>query len=230
MKSIVILAATEQEIKPTLNYLYEHYIPLNANVFIKGGLHVAAYISLPGMVYTLYTLGGIHLSGMSNHLIHAGIAGAYDTDKHPIGSLVQIESEAFGDLGVEDKDGSFTPAFAMGLLEPNSDVCTDGWMYNEEKNLDLMPDLPRVKGISVNRVSGSAQTISQMKHWYSPDVETMESAAFFFYCLKYGVPFNSVRAISNKVEPRDRSKWNIPLAIQNLNDYLLATIKNFEEK
>lgn len=227
MTHILILAATEPEIAPTQQYLNRHFELMAGNSFVKGGLQVDLFITSPGQVHTLYGLERACGRSMPKHLIHAGIAGAFDTDTHPIGSVVQIESDTFGDLGVEEKDGRFTPVFSMGLLNPDAGIFRDGWLYNEEKNLSLLPDLPRAKGISVNRVSGSEQTISQMKHWYSPDVETMESAAFFFYCLTHGLSFNAVRAVSNKVEPRDRSKWDIPLAIKNLNDYLITTIKHF---
>ena len=230
MMRLLLFAATEPEISPTLQYVGRHFEPLAETVFVKGGLQISTFISSPGQVHTLYGLERACGGGIPDHLIHAGIAGAYNTDKYPMGSVVQITSDAFGDLGVEEKDGRFTPAFSMGLLPPNTDVFQDGWLYNEEKNLNLLPDLPRAKGVSVNRVSGSAQTIAQMEHWYAPDVETMESAAFFFYCLTHGLSFNAVRAISNKVEPRDRSKWNIPLAIQNLNSYLIALLDHYAKK
>jgi futalosine hydrolase len=35
------------------------------------------------------------------------------------------------------------------------------------------------------------------------------------------IPCIQLRSISNYVEPRNRSNWNIPLAIKALNDYLL---------
>jgi futalosine hydrolase len=44
----------------------------------------------------------------------------------------------------------------------------------------------------------------------------MEGAAFFYICARESIPFVSIRAISNMVERRDRKKWNIPLAVDNL--------------
>jgi futalosine hydrolase len=61
---------------------------------------------------------------------------------------------------------------------------------------------------------------------FSPDIETMESAAFFYVCLQEKIPFLALRAISNKVEPRDKSKWNIPLAMQNLSNVLKNVFYN----
>ena len=67
---------------------------------------------------------------------------------------------------------------------------------------------------------------------YQADLESMEGAAFFYSCLAAGVPFTEIRSVSNFVAERDKSHWNIPLAIQNLDktlDHLLkelARVKN----
>ena len=52
----------------------------------------------------------------------------------------------------------------------------------------------------------------------------MEGAAFFAGCNKAD-QFMQIRAVSNYVEKRDKSKWNMPLAIKNLNDYLIEFIQ-----
>jgi len=52
----------------------------------------------------------------------------------------------------------------------------------------------------------------------------MEGAAFHYACLKEKVPYAEIRSISNYVEKRDRSKWNIPLAIKNLNDFFIVLL------
>ncbi len=52
------------------------------------------------------------------------------------------------------------------------------------------------------------------------DVETMEGAAFFECCLRHGVPFAEIRAVSNYVGERDHALWDIPLALENLRSVL----------
>jgi futalosine hydrolase len=44
----------------------------------------------------------------------------------------------------------------------------------------------------------------------------MEGATFFYICALEKIPFLSLRAISNKVEPGNRDSWNIKLALDNL--------------
>ena len=52
----------------------------------------------------------------------------------------------------------------------------------------------------------------------------MEGAAFFAGCKRLD-NFTQIRAVSNYVEKRDKSKWNISLAIENLNKTLQKTLQ-----
>jgi futalosine hydrolase len=72
-------------------------------------------------------------------------------------------------------------------------------------------------GVTLATASGSEKIISQIKNLWGPDIETMESAAVFYVCNMLEVPFVCIRSISNMVEPRDKSKWEIKKAIDNLN-------------
>jgi futalosine hydrolase len=50
----------------------------------------------------------------------------------------------------------------------------------------------------------------------------MEGAGVLAAAQLAGVPFGEVRAISNAVGPRDRSTWQIPLALQSLGTAIAA--------
>jgi futalosine hydrolase len=52
----------------------------------------------------------------------------------------------------------------------------------------------------------------------------MEGATFFYICSRENIPFLAVRAISNKVELRNKNKWNIPLALNNLSEKLVDVL------
>lgn len=56
------------------------------------------------------------------------------------------------------------------------------------------------------------------------DVESMEGAAFFEVCLRAGVSFAQIRAVSNVVGVRDHALWDIPLSLKNLES-ALQTLK-----
>ncbi len=52
----------------------------------------------------------------------------------------------------------------------------------------------------------------------------MEGAALHFVCLRERIPFLQLRTISNKIGERDKTKWNIGLAILNLNAELILLL------
>jgi futalosine hydrolase len=64
---------------------------------------------------------------------------------------------------------------------------------------------------------------------YQADLESMEGAAFFYACLAEGVPFIEIRSVSNYVAERDKSYWNIPLAIQKLDKTLDRLMKELSK-
>ena len=86
--------------------------------------------------------------------------------------------------------------------------------------------LKKVKGITVNTIHGNDTSISKVIELYNPTIETMEGAAFFAACENNINNFLQIRAISNYVEKRDKANWQMPLAIQNLNDFLITFLKN----
>jgi len=63
---------------------------------------------------------------------------------------------------------------------------------------------------------------------FSPDVESMEGAAFHYVCLLEKINFLQLRAISNRVGERDKSKWKLKESIENLNKELLNIIENLK--
>jgi futalosine hydrolase len=54
----------------------------------------------------------------------------------------------------------------------------------------------------------------------------MEGAAFHFVCLQQKIPFIQIRSISNSVGERDKTKWVIKDAVNNLNSELVKLIND----
>jgi futalosine hydrolase len=198
---------------------------LNELQFINGTDNVTVADTGVGIASTAYNLTKL-LNGKYDLVLNIGIAGSF-SEKLTIGEVVTVYSETFGDFGIYVKDGFFT-CFEENILSADMFPFTTGILIsaNAEKiSRDL--SIPIVKGITNNTVSGETNLIKRMKDKFSPDIETMEGAAFFYVCLNENVPFVEIRSISNMVESRDKSKWNIPLAIKNLSDKInsyLATV------
>ncbi len=147
--------------------------------------------------------------------INIGIAGSYRNDIR-MGEVVMPVSDCFAYEGIEDRTGFLTLAEA-GLQNPDELPFRAGRIWAENNFVSEAPaDLRKVNAITVGTATGSAETIKKLKGKFDPDIETMEGAAFFYVCRREKIPFMALRAISNMVEPRNRDKWNIPLALQNL--------------
>lgn len=220
--NIALTAATAQEIQPLLDYLNRHYPSMYPQQYRlpKGNLYV--WITGVGMMATTYRMSRWLVQMPVDWVFNMGIAGSYRRD-WALGTVVQVTSEQIGDCGAEAADGSFSNIFEMGLTEPNEPPFINGKLYNPAA--DEFSFLPKAQGITVNKVTGTAASVEQMRQKYQPDIETMEGAAFHYACLMQHIPFLQIRAISNYVEPRNKAAWDIPLAVQKLNETGVEMLK-----
>ena len=167
------------------------------------------------MVNTSYHLTKTLLQIKPDMAINAGIAGSF-SDEIPLGTVVRVSEDNFADLGAED---------GKNFLSMD-DLGFDSSKVEDEKSLHLFSEIfssvPSVRAISVNRVHGDDESIRAVQKRLQPDIETMEGAAFTKICVEEGIPQLQIRAVSNKVERRNRAAWNIPLAVQNLNEFLIS--------
>jgi futalosine hydrolase len=104
-------------------------------------------------------------------------------------------------------------------------------LYNDSVlTSPMLNPLFHVRGVTVNKVHGNEKSIARITELYQPDIESMEGAAFAYACAMHKLPYFQIRAISNYVERRNRESWNIPLAVKNLNDWLLLFVNGMIEK
>lgn len=214
--NLLVTAATILEIKPFQEYLVQKDLP--------DGYQVDILIGGIGLMHTAWHLGRRLTQKKPDLAIQAGIAGSFRRSWE-LGQVVMIGSEQLGDLGVDD-NGTFKDLFDTGLWSNGQPPFTGARLVNTFSGLPFVPDLPVANGISVSTVTGSPLSIKRLEQKYSPDIESMEGAAFHFACLQEAVPFLQLRSISNYVEIRDKSKWNIPLAVKQLNETLIVFIES----
>lgn len=179
-------------------------------------------ISGTGVPATLYHLQKRMHQIDYGFIIQAGIAGSYKNEHKP-GNTVLVKQDAFGDLGMEEKE-HFTPIFETALSGKNEFPFTNGWLVNTNTILNTS-FLPAIKAITINKVSDSAVQKKQVIKQFDADIETMEGAAMHYVCLQENIPFIQIRSISNYVGERDKTKWKMKEAVENLNKELLTLIK-----
>ncbi len=222
---LLIVAATPFEIQPFLNHLESTFEKVSDFHFKKNELEIQVLITGVGMTFTAFCLGHVLANNQFDLAINAGIAGAFDRSLK-IGDVVQVISEQFGDMGVEENDGRFTDLFEMGLFEKDRLPFENGKLLNHiTEDFEF---LPKCNGLTVNKVHGEKSSIAAIQDKYDVDLETMEGAAFFLSCKFSEVPFLAIRSISNYVEPRNRDNWDLPSAINNLNEVLIEILNVFE--
>lgn len=153
-------------------------------------------------------------------VINLGIAGSLTHDLK-IGEVVSVTSEEFADLGIEEKE-EFLTLFETGFIESNEFPFEGGVL--KATNNNNFSGIKKVRGITTNKSHGRGTSIEEIQQKFMAHVESMEGAAVLFVCNWFGVSCYQIRAISNYVEPRDSSKWNIPLALENLKKTILEIL------
>ena len=215
---ILVVSATEAECAPTLRQMSG--CKAVSSWLYSGSLQgqaIEVLLSGVGSVATTFRLTQTLMLRPYSRAIAIGIAGSYADDIF-IGQTVQITEDCFADLGI-DNNGQFRSLREEGVSWDDFD---GNFIINPSPTLSPHRKL---RGVTVQTVSGSQKRIDELVQRYHPQVETMENAAFFYVCRMMNVPFASFRAISNKVEPRNRENWRITEAIKNINERLSELLR-----
>ena len=204
---ILIVAATENEIIATR----DHYTRTDSVNFSPDFL-----VTGVGMTATAYSLTKRLASRKYDLVVNIGVAGSF-RNEISLGDVVNVVSDTFADFGAEDGE-KFMSVFDLSLHGNDAFPFWNGKIKNEHAGkYAAISHLKKVKAITVNKAHGNNQSIQKTVFKFHPDVETMEGAAFFYVCAMERVPFIQLRAISNRVELRNRNAWKIDLALDNLS-------------
>lgn len=217
---VLLIAATNFEIQPTINYLAGRDCIIGEN-------RIDVLIAGIGSMSTAYWLTKTIEKKRPNLLIQAGVGGSFSPG-HPPGSLVLVNEEVSGDLGVEEH-GEFIDVFDMGLPQIN-DPYTGKSLINNHVDMLRQQNLPLVKAVTISEITTRPERIRQLQQKYQPVVESMEGAAFHYIALIEKIPYMQLRAVSNFVGERDKSKWKMKEAIELLNEKLIQIVtEDFNE-
>jgi futalosine hydrolase len=211
MTHVLLVSATTLEIGETLDFLARYRSESGEYHF--GDLAVTVCITNVGMVNTAFSLG--RLEGFKFSVaINAGLAGSFG--ELPIGEVVSIPEDCFSELGAED-DLNFLRFEDMGFGRQHLSIANRLQLQNTV--------FTQTSGITVNTVHGNEENIARIKARWNAGVESMEGAAFIHAANYFNWSALQLRAVSNVVEKRDKSRWDIPLALKNLNGALIGILK-----
>lgn len=213
--NILLVSATKPEITPFLQKtgVEPGDVILSSHSYRNHKLDIL--ITGVGIAQTAYYLGK-HLTSKYDLAINAGICGSF-SPHIKLGEVVQIGEDYFADLGAED-DEKFLSIDELGLPAA---------YYVKNENPFILDKIKQVRGVTVNTTHGNVANIQKFTARIKAEVESMEGAAFLWACNQEKVKSLQLRAVSNYVEKRDRSKWEIGPAVKNLNENLEKLFSSF---
>jgi len=218
---LLLVTATSSEAEVLKN--------ISGMIAVPGGYHYGNYeidllVAGVGSISTAWALQQwISMNSKPDIAINTGIAGTY-RDELVIGDVVLPVTDCFADAGIEDGANFLTLAEA-GLISENEFPFRDGKLYSDNMYTNKIKSILKpVSAITVNTVTGSESSREKLVKKFNPDIETMEGATFFYICSREKIPFLALRSISNKVEARNKSNWNIALALNNLSEKLIEVM------
>ena len=218
---ILIVSATSIEVEfLAKQFKFKKSLNSAVNSYTYRNLEIDILVTGVGMVSTAYWLGKTLSSGNYEIAINIGIAGSFEKSVQ-LGAVVNIVNDIFSELGAESGE-YFLSLIDINLIEKSVFPFVNCELVNDtEIKSELLDTIPKFKGITVNTIHGNTDSIKKVRELFAPVTESMEGAAFLFACLSEKIKCLQLRGISNYVEERNKKNWNIPLAIRNVNEFLL---------
>lgn len=192
--------------------------------YIYGKTYIDFLVSGVGIASTSYQLGKFISKKKYDLIINLGIAGAFHKTLK-LGQVVHVTSDIFSELGAEN-DTDFIP-FDLLPIDQQTQTRTAYRIENTNPiDSSVVNELQQVNGITVNTIHGNEKSIADAISLFSPDIESMEGAAFLYVCKEEQIKCAQIRAISNYVEKRNRNNWDVDLAIKNLTETALRLLNS----
>lgn len=217
MHTILLSCTTELEAIQIRKNLNKYFKPNNLNSWRSAIYNIHLNITGAGIPFVMLNLQRAIHSLQPNYLIHFGIAGIKQSHGS-IGDVVELVRDQFGDIGIFERDEQYKSMFDIGLWDENVFPFENQLLVNKSP-LDKV-GIPKMDGITVNSIPGSQSQLDEMVGRGHFQVESMEGAAVFLTSLQYSIPFCALRGISNYLEPRDRTTWNLEKSLLRLSDII----------
>ncbi len=156
-------------------------------------------------------------------VLQIGIGGAYLSSGLNKGDLALATEENYGDLGVITSAG-WSPADEIGIpiLSAERDYYNtyplEPALVARAQHILEQSGECAMQGpfVTVQQCTGREDIGNELAARFNAICENMEGAAAAHVCTLYTVPFLELRAISNRVEDRNKDAWDIPRAVQSV--------------
>lgn len=234
---VLITASTEKEISLLVRELGA--LSLDGSGFHRvwqaEHLSKTVYLALTG-------IGKVNAAIVTTHLIerlkpalivNTGCGGAYSGSGLAVGDLAVATAEIYGDEGVLTVNGWHTlEIIGIPSVERKGNRYSNEFPLSMEQAVkvyrfaaSLGLPVKRGKFVTVSTCSGTSMRGDELEKRFGGICENMEGAAIAHTSLLYDTPFLEVRGISNMVEDRDISKWDIPRSVEMTQRFLFRCLE-----
>lgn len=220
--NLLLLASTEEEIQGTLDYLDEEWEKKSFWEYEKDGSTITTLVSGIGPMYAMYALVGHPSIQEMDLILNPGIGAALSRTLD-LGRVYSIEHEVFGDIGMEESDGTFHNMHDLGWHNRNQHPFERGMIKPKEF---LNPTyLPRATGITVNKIPGTYDAIENFERKAHGDIVSLDGAAIFFAAKMLNINVLSLKVASRYVEPWLKQVPHFEGSVKQLNMRTIDVIK-----
>lgn len=213
---VIITAATTKEYEHCLKTFEPSSNPHQISFFTTG----------VGMLASAVSLTSLLLKEKPDLIIQAGIAGTFDHSLS-LSEVVVVRNEVLADMGVEE-NSTWKDIFDLQLQAVNEHPFKKGSLPNLHLSQLNFLRLKEVDAITINEITTDKKRIEQYISKYHPATESMEGAALHYVAGKLNIPFIQIRALSNYIGERDKTKWKLQEAVRSLNDILLSYVQQLK--
>ncbi len=242
MKPVLILSSVPAELELVISSLHEPCL--------NQGMIYPVTTGRIGSVSLVCSAGGVGKANAASAatllteryqpelVIITGCGGAYPGSGLSVGDIAVASDEIFGDEGV------LTPSGWLDMKQIGLPLLQEGernWYnliplarHEAEKAMQLAENhgvsILRGRFVTVSSCSGTKARGQELARRYQAVCENMEGAAVAMVAMRYGIPCLEIRGISNLVEDRDISRWDINRAVETAQRFLLKVIEGLSKR
>lgn len=199
---ILVTAATHAELTAALPPLRKRALPEQKPLSLDDG-KTWGCITGVGPINAALAMG-ICLTTLPSidAVINTGLAGSFDLDVLPLGTLAVITEEIFPEYGRNDGRHVANQALPFPMWQKKKDPVFHKIQLPAHTHPCIFPlpaHLPRVSSLTVCGVTEGEERRASLFAAYGALLENMEGFAVALACARHHVPCIEIRVVSNKV-------------------------------
>ena len=237
MKPVVVTASTMMEL--SLLVQQSSAVPVGA----VGQLHTfRAEVAGREVILSTTGIGKVNAASATTllleryrpeFLVNTGCGGAFPGCGLSVGDLAVAQSECLADEGVQTPEGwrgldlIGIPVGERGGECIFNRIALDPKLSRDALDLALTGGFRAVFGpfLTVSTCSGTAARGEELLSRFPGICENMEGGAVAQVAFGYGIPLLEVRGISNMVEDRDLTRWDLRRAVDQAQGFLVSYLE-----